>query len=280
MVDSKREKRLKLVQSRIVPVQQSTDLLYMMVGGRVKSGKTGFACSGPKPIMLMAERGQMTVRKVKDLKVFPIDRKTGRPRPLRWKDTYDFLYHLRYGDHDRETVVVDTMSALVRTGLRYINKDEEARDEARAPGVTDQRTWGRLGTLVTEFMEELEEIATTRGMHLIYTAQERTLSDDKQDQMGVDVIPDFSPSIRSFVTEKPSILARTFLENEEGEEIDEEAENMRYGMMFRDADLLVGERVTPIGSKKPWLPRLAYDVTVPKLLRRIQRTEERESGST
>jgi len=280
LVDSKREKRLKLVKSRIVPVEQSTDLLYMMIWGRVKSGKTGFACSGPKPIMLMAERGHMTVRKVPDLKIFPIDRKTGRPRPVRWKDTYDFLYYLRYGDHDRQTVVVDTMSALVRTGLRYINKDEEARDDARAPGITDQRTWGRLASLVTEFMEELEEICTTRGMHLIYTAQERTLSDDKQEQMGVDVIPDFTPAIRSFATEKPSILARTFIEDEEGEEIDEEVENMRYGMMFRDADLLVGERVTPIGSKKPWLPRLAYDVTVPKLLRRIQRTEERESGST
>ncbi len=279
MVDSKRQRRLKLVKSRIVPVQQSTDILYMMVWGRVKSGKTGFACSGPKPIMLMAERGSMTVRKMKTLQVFPVNRKTGLPRPVRWTDTYDFLYYLRYEDHDRESVVVDTMSALVRTGLRYINKDEETRDDARPPGLTDQRTWGRLAVLITEFMEELEEVCVTRGMHLIYTAQERTLNEEKAEQAGVDFIPDFSPSIRSFVTEKPSILARTFIEDEEGEEITEEAEGMRYGMMFRDADLLVGERVTPIGSKDPWLPRLAYNVTVPKILRRIE-SEEKRSGST
>ncbi len=279
MVDNKREARLKLVKSRIVPVHQSTDLIYMMVWGRVKSGKTGFACTGPKPIMLMAERGQMTVRRVPDLEIYPINRKTGNPRPVRWKDTYDFLYYLRYADHDRETVVVDTMSALVRTGLRYINKDEEARDEARTPGVTDQRTWGRLGTLITEFMEELEEICVTRGMHLIYTAQERTLNEEKAEQMGVDVIPDFSPSIRSFVTEKPSILARTFMEDEEGEEIDEEEENIRYGMTFRDPDLLVGERVTPMGAKKPWLPRHAYNVSVPRLIRLIERSEKKNSGS-
>lgn len=277
MVDSKRERRLKLVKSRVIPVQQSTDLIHMMIWGRVKSGKTGFACSGPNPIMLMAERGQMTVRKKKDLQIFPVDNKTGRPRPVRWKDTYDFLYYLRYGDHDRETVVIDTMSALVRVGMRFINKDEEARDDARVPGTTDQRTWGRLGTLVTEFMEETEEVCTTQGMHLIYTAQERTLNEEKAEQMGVDVIPDFTPAIRSFVTEKPSILARTFLENEEGEEVEDINENIRFGMTFRDPDLLVGERVTPYGAEKPWLPQHAYNVTVPKLLRRIQK-EEKASG--
>lgn len=262
-------KRLKLVASRVVPVTDAIDLLHMMVWGRVKSGKTGFGCSGPNPIMLMAERGSMTVRKNPNLMIFPVDNK-GRPRPLRWKDTYDFIYFLRYGEHDRETVIVDTMSALVRVGIRFINRDEEARDDARIPGTMDQRTWGRLATLVTEFMEELEEVCAMRGMHLIYTAQEKTLNEDKADQLGVDVIPDFTPAIRSFVTEKPSILARTFMEDEEGEETADENLAIRYGMTFRDPYLLVGERVTPMGAKTPWLPRHAYNVTVPKILRKIR----------
>ena len=273
MVDSKRERRIKLVEAKIVPVTTSPSLIYMMIWGRVKSGKTALACSGPKPIVLEAEKGTMTVRTRKDLLVFP-RKKDGSYRPLRWKDTYDFLYYLRYADHDRETVVVDTMSALVRTALRYINKAEEARDDARAPGVTDQRTWGRLGTVITEFMEELEEICQTRGMHLIYTAQERNLNEEQAEKLGVDKVPDFSPSIRSFVTEKPSILARTFLEDEEGDEIDEESDTIRYGVTFRDPDLLVGERVTPAGAKSPWLPRHAYNVTIPKLVRKIERAEK------
>jgi len=184
--------------------------------------------------MLMAERGQMTVRQRRSLQVFPVN-PDGRPRPVRWKDTYDFLYYLRYGEHDRETVVIDTMSALVRAGLRFINKDEEARDDARAPGITDQRTWGRLAVLVTEFMEEAEEICANRGMHLIYTAQERRLNEEQSESLGVNFVPDFSPAIRSFVTEKPSILARTFLENEEDESDDievSESEKLRFGMTF------------------------------------------------
>lgn len=275
MVDSKRTRRLKLVESKIVPISDTTDLIHALIWGRVKSGKTGFGCSGPKPVMLMAERGQMTVRQRRGLVIFPVNRKTGHPRPLRWKDTYDFLYWLRYAEHDRETVVIDTMSALVRVGLRFINKDEEARDDARAPGTIDQRTWGRLATLVTEFMEEIEEICLVRGMHLVYTAQERTLGEEQAEKAGVDKVPDFTPSIRAFVTEKPSIIARTFIENEEGDEATdievEESDNLRYGMTFRDPDLLVGERVTPYGSKKPWLPRHAYNVTVPKLVKLIER---------
>lgn len=273
MVDSKKEKRIKLVRSRIVPVTSTPTLIYAMFWGRVKSGKTATACTGPKPIVLEAEKGTMTVRKRKGLEVFP-RKQDGSYRTLRWKDTYDLLYYLRYADHDRETVVIDTMSALVRIGMRYINKDEEARDEARPPGTTDQRTWGRLATLVTEFMEELEEVCYTRNMHLIYTAQERTLNEEQAEKLGIDKVPDFSPSIRSFVTERPSILARTFMENEEGDEIDEEEEGMRYGMTFRDPDLLVGERVTPLGAKQPWLPRHAYDVTIPKLVRRIEGKEK------
>lgn len=274
MVDSKREARLKLVQSRIVPVTSSPTLIHAMVWGRVKSGKTAFACTGPNPIVLEAEKGTMTVRRNKAIEVYPRNA-DGTYRPLRWKDTYDFIYYLRYGDHDRGTVVVDTMSALVRVGMRYINKDEEARDEARPPGLTDQRTWGRLANLVTEFMEELEEVCQTRNMHLIYTAQERSLNEEQAERVGVDKVPDFTPAIRSFVTEKPSILARTFIENEEGEEIDAEPENLKYGMTFRDPDLLVGERVTPQGAKTPWLPRHAYNVTIPRLIKRIETAEQK-----
>jgi AAA domain len=278
LVDSSKDRRLKLTKSKIVPVASSPTLIQMMVWGRVKSGKTAFACTGPKPIVMEAEKGTMTVRRKKDIQVFPRNQ-DGTYRPLRWKDTYDFLYYLRNADHDRETVVVDTMSALVRVGMRYINRDEEARDEARPPGTTDQRTWGRLATLVTEFMEDIEEVCQTRGMHLIYTAQERSLNEEQAERVGVDKVPDFTPAIRSFVTERPSILARTFLEDEEGEEIDEVSDTIRYGMTFRDPDLLVGERVTPLGASKPWLPRHAYNVTIPRLVRRIESAEKKEKGA-
>ena len=265
------EKRLKLVQSRLHPVTDAPQLLHMLVWGRVKSGKTAFGCSGPKPVLFLAESGQLTVRRVPDLMIYPLDAK-GKHRRVQWKDAFDFLYLLRYGDLDRETVVVDTMTTLTRIAMRYILKDEEARDDAREPDTPTQPTWNRLTTIMQEFMEELEVICKTQNMHLIYTAQERILNDERAEEAGANAIPDFSPAIRSFITQKPDILARTFLEDSEPENIEEEP-TVRYGMLFRDDEYMVGERITPIGATQPFLPRRAFNATIPKLLKRIRLAE-------
>jgi len=269
------QNRLASVTSRVMPVTAAPTLLHAMVWGRVKSGKTAFAASGPKPIMFLAERGQMTVRNVPDLQVFPLN-PDGSFKKVIFKDMYDFLYYLRYADHDRKTVSVDTMSALTRIAMKYILKDEEARDDAREPGVADKRTWGRLATAMIEVMEELEVICKTRGLHLIYTAQERRLREEDMVEDGSDVVPDFSPSVRSFIVEKPDILARTFIEGEDDAVVqdDDPKKALRYGMMFRDPAFYVGERITPPGASEPWLPKYDYNVTVPKLIRMIERNRD------
>jgi hypothetical protein len=272
LVKSVDKNRLATVTSRVMPVTAAPTLLHTMVWGRVKSGKTRFAASGPKPVLFLAERGHMTVRNVPDLQIFPLN-PDGSFRKVIFKDMYDFLYYLRYSDHDRKTVAVDTMSALTRIAMKYILKDEESRDDAREPGVADKRTWGRLSTAMIEVMEELEVICKTKGLHLVYTAQERRLREEDVEEEGSDVVPDFSPSVRSFIVEKPDILARTFIDDEEDDSVsDDEGSNkpLRYGMMFRDAAYYVGERVTPPGADEPWLPRYGYNMTIPKLIRMIE----------
>jgi len=216
--------------------------------------------------MFLAEKGQMTVRKRKDLLIFPVNT-DGTFRTVKWPDAWDFSFYLREADHGRKTVIIDTASAAVSLCRRYIQKDQEARDEAREPGITTQPTWNRIGTEFTEWMEELETICATRSMHLIYTAQERWVSDTEEEEKYP--VPDFSPSVRSFITEKPSILARTFLEEDEDEEDENGNPLVRYGITFRDPELLVGERVTPRGEK-PWLPRYAYNTTIPGILKMIR----------
>lgn len=265
------DKRLTLVKSRLHPVDDAPILLHMLIWGRVKSGKTTLAASGPKPVMFLAETGQMSVRKRKDLMVYPLE--GGGFKKVKWRDAWDFLYLLKHGDTNAGTVSVDTMSSLTRIAMRYILKDEESRDIEREPGTPDQRTWGRLSTVMTEFMEELEVICRTQNMHLVYTAQERKLNEEKAEEEGANAIPDFTPSIRGFITQKPDILARTFIEEEVSDDIEAEP-NLRYGMLFRHDEYLVGERITPKGAKKPYLPRQAYNVTIPKLIRRIERRKE------
>jgi hypothetical protein len=178
---------------------------------------------------------------------------------------------LRYGDHDRETVGVDTTTALLRMAVRYINKDEEVRDDFRAKGTTDQRTWGRVGSLLNEFMEDLSQVCVERGMHLIWTAQERSLNEDQALKAGSDYVPDLTPAVRSTILAQPSIIARTIIE--EDMEGDIENTQLKYGMVFKHAEWPVGVRESIRKNSKPF-PGKAFNVTVPKLVRRISTKEK------
>ena len=278
---AKNQKKLDRVEGLIHSAAGRPVTLYHMIWGRIKSGKTRYIGSGPDPIIFAAEDGAMVLRDHAHIQLFPVNKK-GLWVPPKWDHAWDFVHYLRYGDHDYKTVGIDTMSALVRVGMRFINEDEEARDDARAPGTTDQRTYGRLATLITEWVEELAAVCRSQGIHLILTAQTKNLKGDRAEEEGSTVVPDFIPSILGFITQAPDIISHSFIEEIEQDEGDAEEigvdEPLRYGQVFRDPDLYVGERVTPIGATKPWLPRYAYNVTIPKIVRRIER--KAKSGKT
>lgn len=267
---SKRMKRLKDIESRIQDVSKIQRFLNHLVWGRQKSGKTGYIASGPKPIVFACEDGTETIRDFPDVQVFPVD-KSGQYITARWRHASEFLYYLRYADHDRETVGVDTTTALLRMAVRHINKDEEIRDEFRAKGTTDRRTWGRVGSLLNEFMEDLAAVCVERGMHLIWTAQERALSEEEALKAGSDFVPDLTPSVRSTILAQPSIISRTIIEEDfEGDTGDT---TLKYGQVFKHAEWPVGVRESIRKGSKPF-PAVSFKVTVPKLVRRINTPKE------
>ncbi len=269
--NKKRMQRLSKIEANIIQVSEMERYLNILVWGRQKSGKTALIGSGPKPIILACEDGTETIRTYPDIQVFPADKKTGRYITARWKHASDFLYYLRYGDHDRETVGVDTTTGLLRMAVRYINKDEEIRDDFRAKGTTDQRTWGRVGSLLNEFMEDLAAVCSERGMHLIWTAQERSLGEEQAQKFGSDFVPDLTPSVRSTILAQPGIIARTVIEDDmEG---DIEDTTLKYGMVFKHAEWPVGVRESILKGAKPF-PAKAFNVTVPKLVRRLSATDQ------
>lgn len=266
-MNSKRLAKLKEIERFIQPVGDIQRFLNMLVWGRQKSGKTGLIASGPKPIVFACEDGTQTIQDFPDVQVFPVD-ESGRYVTARWKHASEFLYYLRYGDHNRETVGVDTTTALLRMAVRHINKDEEIRDEFRAKGTTDQRTWGRVGSLLNEYMEDLAAVCQERGMHLIWTAQERALGEEQATAAGSYFVPDLTPSVRSTILAQPSIIARTIIE-EDMEADDISQTNLKYGLVFKHAEWPVGVRESLLKvGKKPW-PARAFNVTVPKLVRKI-----------
>jgi len=267
--NTKRIQKLASIEAFIKPASDIQRYLNMLVWGRQKSGKTALIGSGPKPIVFACEDGTETIRHYPDVQVFPVDER-GHYVTARWKHAADFLYYLRYADHDRKTVGVDTTTALLRMAVRHINKDEEIRDEFRPKGTTDQRTWGRVGSMMNEYMEDLASVCSERGLHLIYTAQERSLGEEQAIKAGSDFVPDLTPSVRSTILAQPSIIARTIIEEDDSGDIDQTV--LKYGMVFKHAEWPVGVREDIHSSKT--FPSRSYNVTVPKLVRRINATKE------
>lgn len=263
---NKRMSRLREIEALAHPASNLKSPLHSLIWGRVKAGKTAFIASGPKPIIFACEEGTKTVRDFPDLTVYP-QTAEGLWVPPKWKHASDFVYMLRYGDHDYKTVGVDTMSALLRIAMRLIRKDEEARDEFRPKGSMTQPDWGRVASLMTQFMEDLETVCKSRGMHLVYTCHERTLSDDKAELEGSYFVPDLPPSVRGPILEKPDLIARVFIEEDDEADIDKTA--LKYGMTFKHPEWPVGVRETVLkGAAKP-LPATAFNVTIPKLTKRL-----------
>lgn len=261
---SKAMQRIKSIEALMQPVGNIRELLHSLVWGRVKSGKTKFIASGPKPVIFAAEDGTRTIRDFPEVTVFPVD-KSGLYKPPRWRDARNFVWYLAKADHDFQTVGIDTMTALSRIAIRFITKDEELRDDLRAHGTMDYRIWNRVTRIMTEFMEDLENVCKERGMHLVYTCQERNLSEDQALKEGSEVVPDLSPAIRGAILEKPDLIARTVIEEEESEDLSKTT--LKYGMVFKHAEWPVGIR-EPAG-KKPMPAKVTGDITIPKLLRRL-----------
>lgn len=261
---SKKMQRLKEIESLMQPVDQIQELLHSLIWGRVKSGKTRFIASGPNPVIFAAEDGTRTIRDYPDVTVFPV-RENGLYKPPRWKDARDFIWYLYHAEHNFGTVGVDTMTALSRIGIRFVTKDEEVRDDLRAKGTMDYRVWNRVTRLITEFMEDLEGVCKARGMHLVYTCQELSLDEEKALREGSSIVPDLTPKLRGAILEKPDLIARTIIEEEESEDLSRS--DLKYGMVFKHHEWPVGVR-EPTG-KKPMPAKVTGDITIPKLLKRL-----------
>src|SRR5882757_2029153 len=92
---------MKAVQKRIVPVKEASPYARVLVYARNGQGKTRFACSGPKTLVVdINEEGTKSVRD-QDAYVF---------HAAKWEDLTYLYWFLRDGEHDYETVVLDTLT--------------------------------------------------------------------------------------------------------------------------------------------------------------------------
>jgi hypothetical protein len=161
-------KAIALVRKRIVPVSQADPYLKVLLYGRNGMGKTRFACTAPKPLLIdIQEKGTKSVRNYKDVEVFPAKS---------WKEVVWAYWFLRAGGHDYESVILDTLTGMQNVCMVQVLKESEDRDPTKDPKTASQRDWGKLAQLMKEQLLNFRNL----DMHVIFTAQERTYDTTKK----------------------------------------------------------------------------------------------------
>lgn len=187
------QKKVKDVKNRIVSTKDFSKKVKVLVYGDNGAGKTRFAATGPKPIIIDCnERGTQSVRNYPDADVFPADT---------WEDIVYSYWFLRSGDHDRETVILDTLTMMQALCIRAVLKQQEDRDPNRPPNMPDRRTWGQVGEMMKEQILNFRNL----DMHVVFTAQRK--KDYNEDEDADDLyVPDISPVSRGAATASVGII--------------------------------------------------------------------------
>ena len=175
------------VRKRIVPVRDAAPYAKILLYGRNGSGKTRTAATAPKCLLIdIEEQGTKSVRGYDNVEVF---------HATKWEDIVWAYWFLRAGEHEYESVVLDTITMMAVVCMKQVLKEAGDRDPARDPKMASQRDWGKMGQMVGEQLLNYRNLP----MHVVFTAQERSIESD-EGEIATEIVPDLSPKPRSIAT--------------------------------------------------------------------------------
>jgi len=185
------------IESRIVSVEEAQPYVRIMVYGRNGSGKTRFAASGPKCLILdFNEEGTRSARGT-GAKVLPIST---------WPDVDLAYWYLKRGDHSYETVALDTITGMAEICMNRVLRESYDRDPNKDPKSPRRQDWGTMGQMMKEQLLRFRNLP----MHVVFTAQERVIGGDEDEEEAIMHVPDLSGKPRSVAMGAVGIIGRIY----------------------------------------------------------------------
>lgn len=254
------ENKLKEAKNHISDVSEEIEWLKACFYGRNGKGKTYLGATGPKPIIIDCnEQGTPSIRKVKDAKKFKVDV---------WSDIDLAYWYLKSGNHDRETVVIDTTTALAALCMKFVLGDEASRDPTRDPDMPTKREWGKVGELMSTQIIQFRNLP----MHVIFLAQERrSFQEDEDDE--AEVGPSLSNKPKEALTACVNVIGRIYtkgvIEKKKVKGKVKSIETVEHRLLLGHHDLYI----TKVNIQDHGLPKILRNPTIPKILERINKGE-------
>lgn len=190
------------------------DRLKLLIHGQSGSGKTTLASSIAMlgKTLLVDMNGE---KGIASLRGAPWEANVDIIRPTSITQIDDLCNELAKGQHGYEAVVLDSLSALQVTTMRYLlGHDENAIAEITKgkQGAASMQTWGSIQRIITDVMTfwmALADGTRAKPMHVVMTSQSKSREDDEGNER---LYPDVSAGSRSIVMASPDFVGYADIE--------------------------------------------------------------------
>lgn len=256
MAMSARMKRgVAKVKKEIMPIGDADPYLNICVFGRTKQGKTRFACTAERVLLLdVNERGTKSAREYDTAKVFHVKK---------WEDFVFAYWFLRQGEHPFKAVAVDNMTQLQMMCMRHVLREAVDVDPNKDPAMAGMREHGKVSELLRPQILNMRNLP----MHTIFLAQERKLFDEEDESS--ERVPDLSNANRQTLLGSVDVVGRIY---------QKEASVGKKGKEVKvwEPRMLVGAHASYATGNRLQLPRIIRNPTIPGIIEAGEFPEEEE----
>ncbi len=199
-IPSKKQAKKGNILDRIAPVKPNFSRIKLSVYGRSGTGKTTFAASFPKPMLIFGfEEGTNSVHDVEGLDFFLVR-------------TSDDIYEVLSAGVDTKykSFLVDTASTLQDMVLKELLGLEELPPQ-RSWGMATQQQWGQVALKTKEYLREFLNLPG----NVVINAQEREFKASEDNEIVVpNVGSALSPSVTGWLNPACDYIGQTFIKEE------------------------------------------------------------------
>lgn len=192
------------------PATAATKHVKVCMYGDNGTGKTRASGTFPKPVVLALDPGFTVLKQLPDADDIMVAR---IPDPARGDratllQLWDYITWLQAGEHDRQTVVLDSVTELHKLILAAVMRKPRQRESPTIPSTDDYVEANEKLTTVLRHLRDLP-------MHVVYTAHHKVLK-KKDDIIGVR--PDLSEKLSTALGGMCDVVLRTGVVEREDEQ--------------------------------------------------------------
>jgi hypothetical protein len=225
-----------------IPVAALPTVLAVLGYGRSGTGKTTFASTFPKPLLLLdiREKGTDSISNVPNVEIAHIGK---------WEDFEAVYWYLSKGGHKFKTVVVDQITQLQDLGIIKAMKDDGKEPEE----AISKRNWGQAAGLMKTWLLNYRDLMDA-GIHVVFLAHDRATTTD--DDSGVDQIDPtvgarIMPSVASFLNGAVKVIGNTFIRETFSLQNKRKVRQVEFAMRIGPHSIYTTKTRSPVGISSP-----------------------------